>query len=90
MNTSFSMRYIVDEAYYYQQSTLDKARPILFYCGNEGDIWSFYDNSGFINTIAEQMGGLVVFAEHRYFGQSFPFDKADAFNSTNNKYLTVE
>lgn len=31
-----------------------------------------------------------MFAEHRYFGQSFPFAKADAFKKENNKYLTVE
>ena len=39
----FSMRYLVDETYW------DPATgPILFYAGNEGDIYGFYDNSGFI------------------------------------------
>ena len=31
-----------------------------------------------------------MFAEHRYFGKSFPFDKKYALNAGNNTYLTVE
>ena len=42
------MRYLVDKTYW------DPATgPILFYAGNEGDIYSFYDNTGFMTeTIA--------------------------------------
>ena len=84
------MRYLVDDQYFRNASS-GKLRPILFYAGNEGDVWGFYKNSGFMTTtLAEQLGGLVVFGEHRYFGQSYPFDKKDAFNPGNNTYLTVE
>jgi dipeptidyl-peptidase-2 len=39
----FEMRYLVNDEYW------DPATgPILFYSGNEGDIYSFYDNSGFM------------------------------------------
>ena len=31
-----------------------------------------------------------MFAEHRYFGLSWPFPQRVAFDSPNNKYLTVE
>jgi lysosomal Pro-X carboxypeptidase len=41
-------------------------------------------------TLAAEMGALVVFGEHRYFGSSFPFEKEDAFKEGNNSYLTVE
>jgi len=41
-------------------------------------------------TLAEQQGALVVFAEHRYFGNSWPFRKNIAFQSPYNSYLTVE
>jgi len=86
------MRYLVDDQYF-KASVNDttKPRPILFYAGNEGDVWGFYKNSGFMTTtLAEKWGGLVVFGEHRYFGESFPFNKHDSMKSPNNKYLTVD
>ena len=85
------MRYLVDDQYFKDEKSAGKLRPILFYAGNEGDITGFYNNSGFMTTtLAEKFGGLVVFGEHRYFGKSFPFDKAYAFKPGNNTYLTVE
>ena len=42
------MRYLVDDTYWDP-----KTGPILFYAGNEGNIYSFYDNTGFMTqTIA--------------------------------------
>jgi hypothetical protein len=82
----FMMRYLVDDTYWDPETG-----PLLFYSGNEGDIYSFYDNAGFMTkTVAEETKGLIVFGEHRYFGVSYPFPPADAFFPWNNKYLTVE
>lgn len=64
-------------------------RPILFYTGNEGDIMMFYSNTGFMFELAQKWGALVIFAEHRYYGESLPFGK-DSFTNKNMQFLTVE
>ena len=82
----FKMRYLVNEQYWDPETG-----PILFYAGNEGDVFSFYDNSGFMTeTVAQETKGLIVFGEHRYFGQSYPFEPSVAFTPEHNVYLTVE
>jgi hypothetical protein len=84
----FPIRYLVQTKYWDFQNG-----PILFYTGNEGDIYSFYNNTGFWTyDLAKELNALVVFGEHRYFGESFPtqFDKKTAFNSTNVSYMSVE
>jgi len=80
------MRYLVKKGKW-SNTTLN---PIFVYCGNEGDITNFYDNSGFLTqNLSEHFGALILFPEHRYFGKSLPFDN-DSFNQTNIKYLTTE
>ena len=87
---TYKMQYLVDEQYF-NNNTEIKPRPILFYAGNEGGIWDFYQNSGFMTTtLAEEWGALVVFAEHRFFGLSWPFPQDIAYTSPYNSYLTVE
>lgn len=84
-SATYKMRYLVDDTYFNEETG-----PIIFYAGNEGDVWTFFDNSGFMTTtLAEQFGALVVFGEHRYYGTSMPFGD-ESFDRDNLKYLTVE
>jgi pimeloyl-ACP methyl ester carboxylesterase len=46
-STTFKMRYLVDDSYW-KNAKHNESKPILFYAGNEGDIWGFYKNSGFM------------------------------------------
>ena len=83
---TFKMRYFVDAQYWDPQSG-----PILFYAGNEGKLENFYDNTGFMTkNLSIELNGLIVFGEHRYFGKSMPFDPSNAYNTSNNTYLTVD
>ncbi|PAA80754.1 hypothetical protein BOX15_Mlig022232g3 [Macrostomum lignano] len=83
-NPRFPQRYLYTDKFF------DKAKgPIFFYTGNEGPIEGFWNNTGFVHEIAPKFGALVVFAEHRYYGQSLPFGN-DSFKQENLQYLTIE
>jgi len=85
-DSTFKMRYLVNDASWDDT----KPGPILFYAGNEGGVWGFYNNSGFIvDTLGPEFKGLVVFAEHRFYGQSMPFGD-DSFSPENLRMLSVE
>ena len=64
--------------------------PIFFYCGNEGLIDLFYSNFGFVtDTLPTSIKGLVLFAEHRYYGKLMPFGD-QSFPLDHVKFLTVD
>ncbi|KAF4529151.1 hypothetical protein B566_EDAN017157 [Ephemera danica] len=63
------MRYLINDTYWNKDSG-----PILFYTGNEGDIKMFAENTGFMcRDIAPEMKAMIIFAEHRFYGESMPF-----------------
>ena len=39
--------------------------------------------------IAEEVNGLIVFLEHRYYGSTLPFG-AQSYSNENLTYLTIE
>lgn len=90
-NATFKLRYLISTKYATRNGSQGRPSPILFYAGNEGPIEGFYDASGFITeTLAKEFGALVIFAEHRFFGKSFPFGGEQDYDLSKNKYLTVE
>jgi lysosomal Pro-X carboxypeptidase len=50
----------------------DQGLPIFFYTGNESPVDEYVNNTGLIWDLAASEQALVVFAEHRYFGESVP------------------
>lgn len=52
--------------------------PVLFYPGNEAPIDLFITSAGAVYDAAASANALVVFAEHRYYGSSWPHGSADA------------
>lgn len=82
----WNMRYLYNNTYW---GGADNLSPILFYCGNEGDITAFWNNSGYVvDILSQNLNAYILFAEHRFFGTSMPFG-ADSYQNENLVYLTT-
>lgn len=57
---TFQQRYLVSVEHW---SGAARMSPIFLYCGNEGDIEWFAENTGFVWEIAPLFGAMVVFPE---------------------------
>ncbi|XP_053975185.1 lysosomal Pro-X carboxypeptidase [Hylaeus volcanicus] len=82
---TFKLRYLVNDTW---QS--GKNAPIFFYTGNEGSIETFAQNTGFMWEIAPEFGALLIFAEHRYYGESMPYGNQSFNGSRHLGYLTSQ
>ncbi|KAJ4714660.1 Lysosomal Pro-X carboxypeptidase [Melia azedarach] len=85
----FSQRYLINKENWAGPARLG---PIFLYCGNEGDIEWFAVNTGFMWEIAPRFGAMLVFPEHRYYGESMPYGSREVAykNATTLAYLTAE
>ena len=72
-NDTFLQRYII-------KSYGDNG--FIFYTGNEGDIETFCEIDQFGDVLARENGLKIIFAEHRYYGNSFP--------SKNYEYQSIQ
>lgn len=81
-NATFRLKYL------YNASFWQEGGPIFFYPGNEGSVDMFVQGTGFIWEIAPRFQALVVFAEHRYYGESLPFGELSLLAPQYIGYLT--
>lgn len=87
VQNTFKLRYLINDTF--TRKTEDNS-PIFFYTGNEGNIEVFAENTGFIWEIAPSFDALVVFAEHRYYGESLPYGNRSFADPQHLGYLTSE
>jgi len=81
------MRYLYNGTYW---GGKDNLSPIFVYCGNEGDITGFWNNSGFmVDVLASQYHAYLLFPEHRYFGKSLPYGE-QSLDKENLVYLNAD
>ncbi|CAL1371970.1 unnamed protein product [Linum trigynum] len=85
----FRQRYLINTEHWIGP---ERRGPIFLYCGNEGDIEWFAVNTGFVWEIAPRFGAMILFPEHRYYGESMPYgSQEEAYkNATTLAYLTAE
>lgn len=81
VNTRFQQRYLISTEYWD-----NNGGPIFFYTGNEGNIETFANNTGFMWDIAPQFHAMLVFAEHRYYGKSNPYPNTALNSSSIDKF----
>jgi len=83
---TFKQRYFLHDSYW---SGPDG--PILFYTGNEANVELYINSTGLMWERAAELGALLVFAEHRYYGESLPFGgQAEQYNASALRWLTLE
>jgi hypothetical protein len=73
---TFKQRYVVCDRNWARNA--DGRGPIFFYFGNEADVFLYVNHTGLMWENAAAMGAAMVFAEHRYYGQSAPFPDGTA------------
>ncbi|CAI0398039.1 unnamed protein product [Linum tenue] len=87
--TTFRQRYIVNVKHWGGGGATTNA-PILVYFGLEGRIEHALENIGFLTENAPHFKALLLYIEHRYYGESVPFgswEKASR-NAASLGYLT--
>ncbi|KAL6523444.1 hypothetical protein OROGR_017047 [Orobanche gracilis] len=80
----FYQKYLINSKFWH------RGAPIFVYTGNEGDIDWFAANTGFLIDIAPKFHALLVFIEHRFYGESMPFGKHSYKSAETLGYLNSQ
>ncbi|CAN8028143.1 unnamed protein product, partial [Ixodes persulcatus] len=81
----FRQRYL-----FYDKSWNGNGGPIFFYTGSEMNVEVFANQMGMMYDWAPEFKAMLVFAEHRYYGDSLPYGE-QSFNGREKRgYLTTE
>ena len=83
-NRTFKQRVLRHDGFY------RPGGPILFYTGNEANVELYVNATGWMWENAGALGALLVFAEHRYYGESLPLGAASTANGSTLRWLTME
>ncbi|CAA7015196.1 unnamed protein product [Microthlaspi erraticum] len=67
-----------------------KGGPIFVYTGNEADIEWFASNTGFMLDISPKFQALLVFIEHRFYGDSKPHRLANKWGYLNSQQALAD
>ena len=63
---------------------------IFFYTGNEGPVDLYANNTGLMWENAAEFKAMLVFAEHRYYGESWPLSGSPAASQRHMEYLSSQ
>ncbi|KAM7472948.1 hypothetical protein LguiA_011131 [Lonicera macranthoides] len=80
----FYQKYLINKKYWHHGA------PIFVYTGNEGNIEWFAANTGFLLDIAPKFHALLVFIEHRFYGESLPFGEDSNKSAKTLGYLSSQ
>ncbi|XP_019197968.1 PREDICTED: lysosomal Pro-X carboxypeptidase isoform X2 [Ipomoea nil] len=80
----FYQKYLINKDHW------QKGGPMFVYTGNEGDIDWFAANTGFMLDIAPKFHALLLFIEHRFYGESMPFGKQSYKSAKTLGYLNSQ
>lgn len=81
---TFQERFLVYDKFY------KGSGPIFFCPGGESDVMAGYNHNGLMFEFGERVGALLLFPEHRYYGQTLPFGPVDSYTREHVGFLTIE
>eukprot|EP01096_Ripella_sp_DP13-Kostka_P014316 TRINITY_DN6430_c0_g3_i1.p1 TRINITY_DN6430_c0_g3~~TRINITY_DN6430_c0_g3_i1.p1 ORF type:complete len:537 (+),score=216.95 TRINITY_DN6430_c0_g3_i1:76-1611(+) len=89
---TFTQRYLIYDKYWTNHTSSSKdslPRPIFFCPGGEAAVTGGYEHNGYMFELGAPLGALLVFPEHRFYGDSLPYGM-DSFNSSVVYTLSIE